>query len=69
MAELMRLQELVATMMERGASWDSVETEIIEPSELNADQKAALWLYGWSFVEGHEQRAEAARYLAAVADA
>jgi hypothetical protein len=55
-------------MMQGDASLDRVETEVIEPSDLNSDQKAALWLYAWSFVEGREQRAQAARFLAAAGD-
>jgi hypothetical protein len=55
-------------MMEGGASLDRVEMEVIEPSELKSDQKAALWLYAWSFVDGSEQRAQATRYLVAAGD-
>jgi hypothetical protein len=63
MASLVRLQERVAAMMEGGASLDRVETELIEPSDLKPDQKAALWLYAWSFMDGSEQRLQATRYL------
>jgi hypothetical protein len=68
MDSLLRLQERVATMMVGGESLDRVETKVIEPSELDFDQKAALWLYAWSFLEGREQRALAARHLAAAGD-
>ena len=68
MDSLFRLQERVAGLMQGGASLDHVEMEVIESSDLDSDQKAALWLYAWSFVEGQEQRAQAARYLAAVGD-
>ena len=67
-ASLYRLQERVATMMECGASLDRVETEVIEPSDLASDRKAALWLYAWSFTEGREQRAHGVRHLAATGD-
>jgi hypothetical protein len=66
-ASLFSLQECVASMMQGGAALELVEAEVIEPSDLHSEQKAALWLYAWSFVEGREQRAQAARYLAATA--
>jgi CheY-like chemotaxis protein len=56
------LQERVAAMMRCGASLDRVENEVIDPCELSSDQKAALWLYAWSFMEGKEQRDRATRY-------
>jgi hypothetical protein len=68
MDSLFRLQERVASLMQGGASLDHVEMEVVESSDLDPDQKAALWLYAWSFVEGQEQRAQAARYIAAVGD-
>lgn len=63
MASVVRLQERVATMMRCGARLDEVESEVIDPCELSSDQKAALWLYAWSFMEGREQRDQATRYL------
>lgn len=45
--------------MEAGASLDKVEEEIIEPSDLSDDQKAALWLYAWSHLSAGEQRLQA----------
>jgi hypothetical protein len=68
MSNLSALQERVATMMLDGASLDRVEEEVIEPSQLNSEQKAAVWLYAWSFVKPQEQRAQAERYLVAVRD-
>jgi phytoene/squalene synthetase len=60
-AGVVRLQERVAALMSCGASLDRVEDEIIDPSDLSADQKAALWLYAWSFMEGREQREQVVR--------
>jgi hypothetical protein len=57
------LQERIAALMERGVSLDQVEENVIEPSPLDPDQKAALWLYAWSFVDTHSQREEAVAYL------
>jgi hypothetical protein len=62
---LLSLQVRVAKMMGGGASWERVEREVIDPSPLDPDQKAALWLYGWSFLGQQEQRSEAMRYIAA----
>jgi hypothetical protein len=55
-------------MMVGGESLDRVETEVIERSELDSEQKAALWLFAWSFLEQREQRALAARHLLATGD-
>jgi hypothetical protein len=63
MASVVALQERIAAMMRRGAPLEQVESQVIEPCELSSDQKAALWLYAWSFMERGEQRDHAARYL------
>ena len=49
--------------MSRGGSVDDVDAEIIEPSDFSADEKAALWLYAWSYVPGRMQRRWADRRL------
>ena len=63
MANVLGLQERVAAMMRRGAPLEQVENQVIDPCELSSDQKAALWLYAWSFMERGEQRDRARRYL------
>lgn len=63
MASVFRLQERVATMVHRGDSLNRVEREVIDPSDLESDQKDALWLYAWLFMEGREHREGASRYL------
>ena len=63
MASIFGLQERIAAMMRCGAPLDQVESQVIDPSELSSDQKAALWLYAWSFMERGEQRDHANRYL------
>jgi hypothetical protein len=45
--------------MRRGGSLDDVHSELIEPSDLTADQKAALWLYAWSHLSRRQQRRSA----------
>ncbi len=53
----------VRRRMSRGGSVDDVDAEIIEPSGLSADEKAALWLYAWSYVPRRMQRRWADRHL------
>jgi hypothetical protein len=64
MATLVELHREVDFRMRNGDSFSSVEDEIIEPSGLTADQKSALWLYGWSFVDWRAQRREASAHIA-----
>jgi hypothetical protein len=49
--------------MRRGDTFASVEAEVIDPSSLSEDEKAALWLYGWSFVNWRRQRREAMAHI------
>jgi hypothetical protein len=53
----------VRRRMSCGGSVDDVDAEVIEPSGLNADEKAALWLYAWSYVPRRMQRRWAERNL------
>jgi hypothetical protein len=57
------IQEQIRRRMRDGDSIDDVDLEVIERSGLNADQKAALWLYAWSFVPRRKQRASAELHL------
>jgi hypothetical protein len=59
MSTLKQLQGDVAVRMRRGETFASVEAEVIDPSGLSEAEKAALWLYGWSFVHWRRQRREA----------
>ena len=63
MVSVLGLQERVAAMMRCGAPLEQVESQVIDPCDLSSDQKAALWLYAWSFMERGEQRDHATRYL------
>jgi hypothetical protein len=49
--------------MRHGESIDDVDLELIERTGLSPDQKAALWLYAWSFVPRRQQRASAELHL------
>jgi hypothetical protein len=53
----------VRRQMTRGGSVDDVDAEIIAPADFSADEKAALWLYAWSFVPRRLQRRSADRHL------
>ena len=44
------LLEEIRRRMRRGDSIDDVDLELIDQTDLSADEKAALWLYAWSFV-------------------
>ena len=68
MSTLKQLQGDVAARMRRGDAFASVEAAVIDPSGLSEAEKAALWLYGWSFVHWRRQRAEAAAHIDALAD-
>jgi hypothetical protein len=63
MSTLKQLQGDVAARMRRGETFASVETEVIDPSGVSDAEKAALWLYGWSFVHWRRQRTEAMAHI------
>ena len=63
MSTLKQFQAEIASRMRRGATFASVEDEVIDPSSLSDAEKAALWLYGWSFVTRRRQRREALRHI------
>jgi hypothetical protein len=58
---ILELQERIRRSFARGASIDQLEEDVIAPARLSDDQKAALWLFAWSFLSRHAQRAEANR--------
>jgi hypothetical protein len=53
---LRQLRVEIASRLGRGDSLDSVERELIAPSRLSEEQKAALWLYGWSLPKLERRR-------------
>ena len=53
----------IAKMMERGATFDEVEADVIDGAPCDSDEKAALWLYAWSFMPRGHQRYEANQHL------
>jgi hypothetical protein len=56
----------VERRMVRGDRFSDVE-DFINSSGLSADQKSALWLLGWSYVNWRAQRREARAHLTALA--
>jgi hypothetical protein len=67
MATIVELRREIDTRMRRGETFSSVETGLIDSSRLSDDEKSALWLYGWSFVDVGAQRREAAAHIAHLA--
>jgi hypothetical protein len=67
MTTLMQSQRAIEARMRGGASFSSVEDDLIEPSRLSDDAKSALWLYAWSFVDWRAQRREAGAHIAQLA--
>jgi len=63
MSTLKQLQGDVARRMRRGDAFATVEEQVIDPSPLSEEEKAALWLYGWSFVSHLRQRSEAVAHI------
>jgi len=67
MADIVELRDTITERMDAGASLDEVETELIESQDhLDEEEKAALWLFAWSFVPLARQRLEALRLAGAV---
>ena len=67
MSTLKEYQADIAVRMRRGDTFASIEDEVIDPSPLTDREKAALWLFGWSFVNWRRQRREAVRHLKVLA--
>jgi hypothetical protein len=62
-AKLSEVQTEVGARLRRGDSFSSIEDEVIEPSGLSEEQKSALWLYGWSYIEAGRRRYDARQQL------
>jgi hypothetical protein len=68
MSTLQDLQAEIASRMRRGDAFDTVEDEVINAGALPDAEKAALWLYGWSFVPWQRQRREALAHIEQLAN-
>jgi hypothetical protein len=69
MTTLIDFQRAIDARMRSGASFSSVEDDLIEPSRLSDEAKSALWLYAWSFVDSRAQRQEAYAHITQLAQA
>lgn len=69
MTTLSTLRHEIDAGMRRGESFSTVEDDVIEPSLLSDEEKSALWLYAWSFVDWRAQRREALAHITRVAGA
>ena len=63
MSTLKQYKAEIAHRMRRGDTFASVEEQVIDPSSLSDREKAALWLFGWSFVDWRRQRREALAHI------
>jgi hypothetical protein len=63
LSTLKQLQAAITSRMRRGDTFATIEDEVINPSALSEPEKAALWLYGWSFVDWRRQRREAIAHI------
>ena len=67
-----RLTTRVQAIMRSGGTLDDIEAWLedgpfdrdLDGLELSSEQKAALWLYGWSLLPQYQQRAHATSMLA-----
>jgi hypothetical protein len=63
MSALKQAQAEIASRMRQGETFETVEDEVIDCSTFSEAEKAALWLYGWSFVDWRRQRREAVAHI------
>jgi hypothetical protein len=45
------LRHEIAAWLDRGETLDAVDAELIEPAIVSEDERAALWLFAWSFAK------------------
>ena len=69
MSTLKKCQAEIAVRMRRGETFASVEEQLIDSSSFSEREKAALWLFGWSFVNWRRQRREAVKHIEMLARA
>lgn len=43
-------QSRIIAMIDRGATFDEVEEDVIEGAPFDDDSKAALWLFAWASI-------------------
>jgi hypothetical protein len=62
-SRLKRARARIASRLRRGDAFADIESELIDASDFSEAEKAALWLYGWSFVPAVSQRREANAHI------
>ena len=60
-------QSRIIRMMGSGAKFGDVEEGVINAGPFDEEEKAALWLFAWSFIPSGEQRYEANQHLRRIA--
>ena len=55
------LQDRIRSLIRTGMDLPEIEDELITPSALDEEQRAALWLYAWSLVDANEPDAGTSR--------
>ena len=61
-----RRQSRIAEMMERGATFDEVEANVIDGAPCDSDEKAALWLCAWVQIPVARQEQQARQFAGMV---
>jgi hypothetical protein len=52
------LQVEIANRLRRGEPLRQIEDELIRPSSVTDDAKAALWLYGWCLLDNRAKHSD-----------
>lgn len=58
----------ITSAIASGETIDEVDERLIEPAQVDSDHKAALWLFGWSFMGHDYQRHLALEHLRQLED-
>jgi hypothetical protein len=61
---LTALCEQISLWIDDGATLPTIEDDLIEPTMLSEDERAALWLYAWSYAHRQRQSPIPVRVLA-----
>jgi hypothetical protein len=61
-AVLEQLQHELEARLRNGEQWTRLEHDLIDPCNLDEEDKSALWLYGWAYLDdgplGYQHRRE-----------
>jgi hypothetical protein len=62
--ELNVLRDLISLWIDNGTTLAKVEEELIEPAQLGEDERAALWLFAWSYAKRRQDSRRAVEVVA-----